>query len=197
LRKCRTEALLYDDAVIRKLYDLAKKWRESPATPAPMPAGVVISKEPLNKYVPLSKVSKGNGEGGAMVQFPMEDVGAHRFVEMDFLGLVNLNILGKAKQIIKERTTSISNLHTIPLDDAKTYQLLASGDTGGCFSNWKASGSAAHQGAETKHLPRKSRLTGWRMTARGHGTKFRRRILKPSTDWSRYVPSSRSSAFLE
>jgi DNA polymerase-3 subunit alpha len=96
-------------------------------------AGVVISKEPLNKYVPLQRVSKGSGEGGAMVQYPMEDVAKIGLLKMDFLGLVNLNILGKAKQIIKERHNIDINLHTIPLDDAKTYQLLASGDTAGVF----------------------------------------------------------------
>jgi len=60
---------------------------------------------------------------------------------MDFLGLVNLNILGKAKQIIKERHNIDINLHTIPLDDAKTYQLLGVGDTAG-VSSWKAPGCA-------------------------------------------------------
>jgi len=127
------KALYNDDAVIRKLYDLAKKVEGISRHASTHAAGVVISKEPLNKYVPLSKVSKGNGEGGAMVQFPMEDVARIGLLKMDFLGLVNLNILGKAKQIIKERHNIDINLHTIPLDDAKTYQLLASGDTAGVF----------------------------------------------------------------
>jgi len=53
----------------------------------------------------VQKVSKGSGEGGVMVQFPMEDVARIGLLKMDFLGLINLNILGKAKQIIKERHT--------------------------------------------------------------------------------------------
>jgi len=72
-------------------------------------AGVVISKEPLNKYVPLQRVSKGSGEGGAMVQIPDGGCGQNRFAEMDFLGLVNLNILGqKPNRSSKSGITSIS-----------------------------------------------------------------------------------------
>ncbi|MGA9697054.1 MAG: DNA polymerase III subunit alpha [Dehalococcoidales bacterium] len=127
------KALYNDDAVIRKLYDLARKVEGISRHASTHAAGVVISKEPLNKYVPLQRVSKGNGEGGAMVQFTMEDVARIGLLKMDFLGLVNLNILGKAKQIIKERHNIDINLNTIPLDDAKTYQLLASGDTAGVF----------------------------------------------------------------
>jgi DNA polymerase-3 subunit alpha len=48
---------------------------------------------------------------------------------MDFLGLVNLTILGKAKEIIKELNNIDIDLHHIPFDDARTFQLLASGDT--------------------------------------------------------------------
>jgi DNA polymerase-3 subunit alpha len=127
------KALYNEDAIIRKLYDSARKVEGISRHASTHAAGVVISKEPLNKYVPLQKVSKGSGEGGAMVQFSMEDVARIGLLKMDFLGLVNLNILGKAKQIIKERHNIDINLHTIPLDDAKTYQLLASGDTAGVF----------------------------------------------------------------
>jgi DNA polymerase-3 subunit alpha len=127
------KALYNEDPVIRKLWDAAVKVEGISRHCSTHAAGVVISKEPLTKYVPLQKVSKGNGEGGAMVQFPMEDVARIGLLKMDFLGLVNLNILGKAKQIIKERHNIDINLHTIPMDDAKTFQLLASGDTAGVF----------------------------------------------------------------
>ena len=122
-----------EDPTIRKLIDSARKVEGIARHGSTHAAGVVISKEPLTKYVPLQKVSKGNGEGGVMVQFPMEDVARIGLLKMDFLGLINLNILGKAKQIIKERHNIEINLHNIPFDDAKTYQLLASGNTAGVF----------------------------------------------------------------
>ena len=122
-----------EDPTIHKLIDSARKVEGIARHGSTHAAGVVISKEPLTKYVPLQKVSKGSGEGGVMVQFPMEDVARIGLLKMDFLGLINLNILGKAKQIIKERHNIDINLHNIPLDDAKTYQLLASGNTAGVF----------------------------------------------------------------
>ena len=127
------KAIYNEDPIIRKLIDSARKVEGIARHGSTHAAGVVISKEPLTRYVPLQKVSKGNGEGGVMVQFPMEDVARIGLLKMDFLGLVNLTILGKAKQIIKERHNIDIDLHTIPLNDAKTYQLLASGDTAGVF----------------------------------------------------------------
>ncbi len=122
-----------EDPTIRKLVDSARKVEGIARHGSTHAAGVVISKEPLTKVVPLQKVSKGSGEGGVMVQFPMEDVARIGLLKMDFLGLVNLTILGKAQKIIKERYNVDIDLHRIPLNDAKTFQLLSSGETAGVF----------------------------------------------------------------
>ncbi|MBN1644393.1 MAG: DNA polymerase III subunit alpha [Dehalococcoidales bacterium] len=125
---------IYDeDPIIRKLVESARKVEGIARHGSTHAAGVVISKEPLTKHVPLQKVSKGNGEGGVMVQFPMEDVARIGLLKMDFLGLINLTILGKAKELIKERRGIDIDLYHIPLDDAKTFQLLSSGETAGVF----------------------------------------------------------------
>ena len=63
-------------------------------------AGIVISKEPLTKYVPLQQVSKGEGTGLVMTQYAMENIAKIGLLKMDFLGLANLTILAKAKEII-------------------------------------------------------------------------------------------------
>ncbi|MDD5288378.1 MAG: DNA polymerase III subunit alpha [Dehalococcoidales bacterium] len=122
-----------EDPIIRKLVDSARKVEGIARHGSTHAAGVVISKEPLTRHVPLQKVSKGGGEGGVMVQFPMADVARIGLLKMDFLGLVNLTILGKAKEIIKERHNIDIDLHRIPLDDSKTFKLLASGETAGVF----------------------------------------------------------------
>jgi DNA polymerase-3 subunit alpha len=127
------KAIYNEDPIIHKLIDSARKVEGIARHGSTHAAGVVISKEPLTRYVPLQKVSKGNGEGGVMVQFPMEDVARIGLLKMDFLGLVNLTILGKAKEIIKELHNIDIDLHHIPFDDARTFQLLASGDTAGVF----------------------------------------------------------------
>jgi DNA polymerase-3 subunit alpha len=52
---------------------------------------------------------------------------------MDFLGLANLTILGKAREIIRQNRGIDIDLLNLPLDDAKTFDLLSSGETSGVF----------------------------------------------------------------
>ncbi|MBA7697993.1 DNA polymerase III subunit alpha [subsurface metagenome] len=68
-----------------------------------------------------------------MTQFSMEDIAQIGLLKMDFLGLANLTILGKAKEIIYQNQGIDIDLHSIPMDDAKTFDLLSSGETTGVF----------------------------------------------------------------
>jgi DNA polymerase-3 subunit alpha len=52
---------------------------------------------------------------------------------MDFLGLANLTILGKARELVSRNRGQDIDLRTIPMDDAKTFKLLSSGETTGVF----------------------------------------------------------------
>jgi len=123
-----------EDPTLKNLIDTARKAEGLSRHASTHAAGVVISKEPLTNHVPLQRVSKGNGsEHAVMVQFPMEDVARIGLLKMDFLGLANLSILGKAIELIKVYRGIDINLHNMPVDDKKTYQLLASGETGGVF----------------------------------------------------------------
>ncbi|MDD5190656.1 MAG: DNA polymerase III subunit alpha, partial [Dehalococcoidales bacterium] len=127
-------AIHREDPILRNLIDTARKVEGLSRHASTHAAGVVISKEPLANHVPLQRVSKGNaGEHGVMIQFAMEDVARIGLLKMDFLGLANLSILGKAIELIKEYRGITVDLHNMPLDDKKTYQLLASGETGGVF----------------------------------------------------------------
>jgi DNA polymerase-3 subunit alpha len=122
-----------DDQTIRKLVDSAKKAEGISRHASTHAAGVVISKEPLTRHVPMQRVSKGNGDHGVMVQFTMDDVARIGLLKMDFLGLANLTILGKAKELINKSGNVNVDPYKLPLDDKKTYQLLASGETAGVF----------------------------------------------------------------
>jgi len=125
--------IYHEDAVVRNLIDSAR-WVEGIARHASThAAGVVISKEPLTRYVPLQRVSKANGEANVMTQFTMEDIAQIGLLKMDFLGLANLTTLGKAKKIIYQNCAVDIDLHHIPMDDAKTFALLSSGETTGVF----------------------------------------------------------------
>jgi DNA polymerase-3 subunit alpha len=122
-----------EDPTIRNLIDSAKKAEGISRHASTHAAGVVISKEPLTRYVPLQRASKGGNEHTVMAQFPMDDVARIGLLKMDFLGLANLTILGKARELIKSYRGVEVDLYQIPLDDKKTYDLLSSGETAGVF----------------------------------------------------------------
>ncbi len=123
----------HDDQIIRNLVDSARKVEGIARHASTHAAGVVISREPLTRYVPLQWGSKVNSHESVMTQFSMDDIAEIGLLKMDFLGLANLTILGKAREIIAENYGVEIDLHNIPVDDAKTFQLLSSGETTGVF----------------------------------------------------------------
>ena len=122
-----------EDVVVRNLVDSAKKVEGIARHASTHAAGVVISGEPLTRYVPLQQASKGNGETVAMTQFTMEDIAHIGLLKMDLLGLANLTILRKASEIIYQNRSIDIDLHNIPVDDASTFDILSSGETAGVF----------------------------------------------------------------
>ena len=76
-----------DDQIIRNLVDSARKVEGVARHASTHAAGVVISKEPLTKYVPLQRGSKVNGQESVMTQFSMGDIAEIGLLKMDFLGL--------------------------------------------------------------------------------------------------------------
>ncbi|RJQ38688.1 MAG: DNA polymerase III subunit alpha [Dehalococcoidia bacterium] len=121
------------DDIIRNLVDKARKVEGISRHASTHAAGVVISSEPLNRYVPLSRVSRGEGEGQVMTQFPMGDIARIGLLKMDILGLINLTILARALEIIKESRGVTLDLYRIPMDDKRTFELLSKGETAGVF----------------------------------------------------------------
>ena len=97
-------------------------------------AAVVISQEPLTDVVPLQRPTKSDENTmSSTTQYAMDPVAALGLLKMDFLGLVNLTVLAKARDLIAENQGITFALQDIPLDDAKTYDLLARGETVGVF----------------------------------------------------------------
>jgi DNA polymerase III subunit alpha len=99
-------------------------------------AGVVISQEPLTEYLPLFKTPKDE----ITTQFDMKGVEKIGLVKFDFLGLRNLTVIRKAEDTITVRLqkaplekTEPFSVSRIPMDDAKTFELLGRGETAGIF----------------------------------------------------------------
>jgi DNA polymerase-3 subunit alpha len=86
---------------------------------------VVIGDRPLVEYVPLQQ--KG-ADQEVVTQFGMWDVEALGLLKMDFLGLRNLDVIEKTYQLVG----GLSN-EKVPLDDKKTFEMLARGDAMGVF----------------------------------------------------------------
>ena len=93
-------------------------------------AAVVIGDRPLTEYLPLQQ--KGP-DAEIVTQFPMGDVEALGLLKMDFLGLRNLDVIDRAVDLIEHSTGERLDMHSLPLDDAATYEMLARGDATGVF----------------------------------------------------------------
>jgi len=122
---------LYDtDADSKKVLDLAKQLEGNARHISVHAAGVVVSPSPITDFTPVQKEPSGDK---IITQYEMhacEDVGLIKF---DILGIRNLSILGAAVDIVKKRLGVTVDLHTIPLDDKNTFEMLAKGETMGVF----------------------------------------------------------------
>ncbi|HEX8959309.1 MAG TPA: DNA polymerase III subunit alpha [Solirubrobacterales bacterium] len=110
-------------------------------------AAVVIADRPLREIVPLQlaedrsapAAADANGSGKAERQYkivtqysmgPIEEIG---LLKMDFLGLRNLDVIEDAIEIIERSRGERIDMEKIPLDDARTYEMLAEGRSTGVF----------------------------------------------------------------
>jgi len=113
------------DPVAQEILDLALPLEGLTRADSIHAAGVVIGAEPLINVVPLQQ--KG-ADQEIVTQFAMKDIEALGLLKMDFLGLRNLDVIDKACALIGDLDIS-----KIPLDDKKTYAMLAKGDAAGVF----------------------------------------------------------------
>lgn len=125
------------DPSAKKLIDSAKRL-EGVVRHASMHAcGVVITKDPVTEYTPLQNITKGGDQGGTVTQYSsstkssfVEKIG---LLKMDFLGLKNLTIIQNTLRIVKKLEGLEIDIDNIPLDDAKSYELLQKAETTGVF----------------------------------------------------------------
>ncbi len=119
------------DPPVHKLLDLARQVEGVARNASTHAAGVVISREPLTELMPLQKATNSDS---LMTQYEMHGVEALGLLKFDFLGLSNLTILRQAVDlIVEQRGGERIDIDRIPLDDAKTFELLSSGETTGVF----------------------------------------------------------------
>jgi len=124
--------ILYDsDRDAKRILDLAHKVEGSARHVSVHAAGVVIAPGNLTDFTPLQIDLRSDNK--VITQYEMwsaEDVG---LVKLDILGIRNLSILRESVRLVKDVVGKDIDLMQIPLDDKKTYDMLAKGETMGVF----------------------------------------------------------------
>ena len=95
--------------------------------------GVIIGRDDITDWVPVSTATDSDGEKIIVTQYEggvIEDTG---LIKMDFLGLKNLSIIKEAIANIKLNHGVEIDIEKIPIDDPKTYELYCKGRTAGTF----------------------------------------------------------------
>jgi DNA polymerase III subunit alpha len=113
------------DPLVREIVELAKPLEGLVRQDSIHAAGVVIGAQPLTEVVPLQQ--KG-ADQEVVTQFSGGDIEALGLLKMDFLGLRNLDVIDETIELLGGL-----DIAQIPLDDRKTYEMLARGESTGVF----------------------------------------------------------------
>src|SRR5262252_5528549 len=125
----RLQAARDGDPLVARAFDIAQKLEGLHRHASTHAAGIVIGERPLTEMVPLYRDPKSNMP---VTQFNMKWVEQAGLVKFDFLGLKTLTVLETAVALVRKRGVEI-DLASIPLDDEKTYAMLARAEAVGIF----------------------------------------------------------------
>jgi DNA polymerase-3 subunit alpha len=93
-------------------------------------AGIVITPDDVSNYVPLATAVT---QSELVTQFNMKDIESAGLLKMDFLGLRTLTIIKDTLDLVKKNYGVEIDIDNVPLEDEKTFQLFAKGQTTGIF----------------------------------------------------------------
>ncbi|MGD9535773.1 MAG: DNA polymerase III subunit alpha [Alphaproteobacteria bacterium] len=124
------QAARTSDPQVARLIDIALKLEGLYRNASTHAAGVVIGDRPLDELVPLYRDPRASMMA---TQFSMKYAELSGLVKFDFLGLKTLTILDQATELIRKGGQDDFDLDRIPLDDARTFEMLSAGETVGVF----------------------------------------------------------------
>src|SRR3954454_6419559 len=129
-----------EDPEAQRIIDVAKGLEGVVRNASIHAAAVVIADRPLTDIVPLQLAEDrgavnedGTRSYKTVTQYSMKPIEEIGLLKMDFLGLRNLDVIESALDIIERSTGDRPDMGTLPLDDEKTYDMLARGDSVGVF----------------------------------------------------------------
>lgn len=117
------------EEIRKQWFEVALKLEGLPKNASTHAAGVVLCPIPIVEVVPIEK----GHDGIYLTQWPMADVEQMGLLKMDFLGLRNLSMIEQILKLIERTYGKRLDLHSIPLNDRKTFELLQNGDSNGIF----------------------------------------------------------------
>ena len=119
---------MYDgDERVKLLIDTAMSLEGMPRNTSTHAAGVVITADPVDTYVPLSR-----NEDTIVTQYTMTTIEELGLLKMDFLGLRNLTVIEDAQKEIQKLEPNF-DISKVPDNDPVTFSMLAEGKTQGVF----------------------------------------------------------------
>ncbi|MDE2188470.1 MAG: DNA polymerase III subunit alpha [Patescibacteria group bacterium] len=125
------------DPEVSRIIDMAKKIEGCARHISLHAAGVVIAPTPLTDFSPLQTDPRSEGTEGdskkIITQYDMHAIEDAGLLKFDFLGIRNLAILSDAVERVKKIEGLNIDIETIPIDDKKTFEMLARGETIGTF----------------------------------------------------------------
>ena len=119
--------IVREDYNARTLIETAKRIEGLPRHTSTHAAGVVVTGERVDNFVPVSQ-----NTDGMMTQYTMTLLEELGLLKIDLLGLRNLTIIDDAVNLIKKKNPDFS-IDNIPLDDKKTFAMFSQGKTEGVF----------------------------------------------------------------
>jgi DNA polymerase-3 subunit alpha len=125
----RLQQMRDGDEQVARLLEIANQLEGLYRNASTHAAGVVIGRKPLIDIVPLYRDPRSDM---LITQYSMKYVEQASLVKFDFLGLKTLTVIEQALEILKGQGHDI-DINAIPLDDAKTYEMLRKGDAAGVF----------------------------------------------------------------
>lgn len=121
---------LYEtDPQVKELLDMSKRLEGLPRHTSMHAAGVVISQNSVDEYVPLSLGS----DGSVTTQFTMTTLEELGLLKMDFLGLRTLTVIQNAAKLVAQSTGLELDMDRIDYDDKKVLDSIGTGKTDGIF----------------------------------------------------------------
>jgi len=117
------------DPKVKELFAVARRLEGMTRHASVHAAGVVIAPRAITEYAPLYKGARDE----IVTQWTMKDVERMGLLKMDFLGLSTLTLIYDCLDEIKRTTGVALDIDTIPLDDAKAYEIFQDGQTYGIF----------------------------------------------------------------